>query len=280
MTSDVMIEYEDVHKRFDVPVLAGVSLSVMRGETLSIMGTSGTGKSVLLKTTIGLITPDRGDVKIDGESVYSSARARLRDLRRSVRYVFQYAALFDSLNVYENIQMGLDPETIKALDKAVMLDRIAASLENVNLDPAKVLSKLPAELSGGMRKRVGLARAIVGEPRIILYDEPVTGLDPVNAATVNRLIMSISERTKVTSIVVTHDIEGALEMSHRVALLDNGKLRFVGTPDEFRKSDVPLVMAFADRRAAAAEALRLIEHDDDDDNDNDAGSAHTRSMGV
>ena len=280
MTSDVMIEYEDVHKRFDVPVLAGVSLSVMRGETLSIMGTSGTGKSVLLKTTIGLITPDRGDVKIDGESVYSSARARLRDLRRSVRYVFQYAALFDSLNVYENIQMGLDPETIKALDKAVMLDRIAASLENVNLDPAKVLSKLPAELSGGMRKRVGLARAIVGEPRIILYDEPVTGLDPVNAATVNRLIMSISERTKVTSIVVTHDIEGALEMSHRVALLDNGKLRFVGTPDEFRKSDVPLVMAFADRRAAAAAALKLIEHEDDDDNDNDAGSAHTRSMGV
>ena len=280
MTSEVMIEYEDVHKRFDVPVLAGVSLSVMRGETLSIMGTSGTGKSVLLKTTIGLITPDRGDVKIDGESVYSSAGARLRDLRRSVRYVFQYAALFDSLNVYENIQMGLDPETIKALDKGVMLDRIAASLENVNLDPAKVLSKLPAELSGGMRKRVGLARAIVGEPRIILYDEPVTGLDPVNAATVNRLIMSISERTKVTSIVVTHDIEGALEMSHRVALLDNGKLRFVGTPGEFRKSDVPLVMAFADRRAAAAEALRLIEHDDDDDNDNDAGSAHTRSMGV
>ncbi len=190
MTEEVTIQYEDVYKRFDTPVLSGVSLSVMRGETISILGTSGTGKSVLLKTTIGLITPDRGDVKIDGESVYHSSAVIVRDLRRAVRYVFQYAALFDSLNIYDNVAMGLDPETIRNLAKKTMLERIAASLENVNLDPAKVLSKLPAELSGGMRKRVGLARAIVGEPRIILYDEPVTGLDPVNAATVNRLIMS------------------------------------------------------------------------------------------
>lgn len=279
MAEDVMIAYEDVHKRFDTPVLSGVSLTVVRGETISILGTSGTGKSVLLKTTIGLITPDRGDVKIDGESVYHSSRTGIRDLRRTVRYVFQYAALFDSLNIYDNVAMGLDPETIKSLDKKLMLERIATSLENVNLDPAKVLSKLPAELSGGMRKRVGLARAIVGEPRIILYDEPVTGLDPVNAATVNRLIMSIAERTKVTSIVVTHDIEGALEMSHRVALLDNGKLRFVGGPEEFRKSDDPLVMAFADRQAAARAALKLIEHETSDD-DNEPGSAHAVSIGV
>ncbi|MBK5254794.1 MAG: ATP-binding cassette domain-containing protein [Vicinamibacteria bacterium] len=278
MDPEVTIEYENVHKRFDTPVLSGVNLSVMRGETVSILGTSGTGKSVLLKTTIGLITPDRGDVRIDGESVYHSTRLGLRDLRRTVRYVFQYAALFDSLNIYENVAMGLDPAEIKTLDPQVMLDRIAASLVNVNLEPAKVLSKLPAELSGGMRKRVGLARAIVGEPRIILYDEPVTGLDPVNSATVNRLIMSIAERTKVTSIVVTHDVEGALEMSHRVALLDNGTLRFIGTPDEFRRSEDPLVMAFADRRAAAEAALKLIEHDAYDDND--AGPAHAISIGV
>jgi phospholipid/cholesterol/gamma-HCH transport system ATP-binding protein len=278
MTEEVTIQYEDVYKRFDTPVLSGVSLSVMRGETISILGTSGTGKSVLLKTTIGLITPDRGDVKIDGESVYRSSAAVVRDLRRTVRYVFQYAALFDSLNIYDNVAMGLDPETIRNLDKKTMLDRIAASLENVNLDPAKVLSKLPAELSGGMRKRVGLARAIVGEPRIILYDEPVTGLDPVNAATVNRLIMSIAERTKVTSIVVTHDVPGALEMSHRVALLDNGKLRFVGSPEEFRKSADPLVMAFADRQAAARAALRLIEHETRDEDE--TGSAHAVSIGV
>jgi phospholipid/cholesterol/gamma-HCH transport system ATP-binding protein len=279
MTADVTIEYQDVHKRFDTPVLAGVNLSVMRGETVSILGTSGTGKSVLLKTTIGLITPDRGDVKIDGASVYYTSGRQLRDLRRTVRYVFQYAALFDSLNIYDNIAMGLDPETIRSLDKATMLDRIATSLENVNLDPGKVLSKLPAELSGGMRKRVGLARAIVGEPRIILYDEPVTGLDPVNAATVNRLIMSIAERTKVTSIVVTHDVEGSLEMSHRVALLDNGTLRFVGSPDEFRRSEDPLVRAFANRRAAAEAALKLIEHESSDEDD-ESGSAHAVSIGV
>ena len=277
MAEEVTIAYEDVHKRFDAPVLSGVSLTVMRGETISILGTSGTGKSVLLKTTIGLITPDRGDVKIDGESVYHSSRTGIKDLRRAVRYVFQYAALFDSLNIYDNVAMGLDPETIRSLDKRVMLQRIASSLENVNLDPGKVLSKLPAELSGVMRKRVGLARAIVGEPRIILYDEPVTGLDPVNAATVNRLIMSIAERTKVTSIVVTHDVEGALEMSHRVALLDNGKLRFIGTPEEFRRSDDPLVMAFADRQAAARAALKLIEHETSDD---EPGSAHAVSIGV
>jgi phospholipid/cholesterol/gamma-HCH transport system ATP-binding protein len=196
-----------------------------------------------------------------------------------VRYVFQYAALFDSLNIYDNVAMGLDPETIARLDRRSMLDRIATSLENVNLDPGKVLSKLPAELSGGMRKRVGLARAIVGEPRIILYDEPVTGLDPVNSATVNRLIMSIAERTKVTSIVVTHDVPGALEMSHRVALLDNGKLRFVGSPEDFRRSDDPLVMAFADRQAAAKAALRLIEHETNDEDD-EPGSAHAVSIGV
>jgi len=279
MSEEVTIQYENVHKRFDAPVLSGVSLSVMRGETISILGTSGTGKSVLLKTTIGLITPDSGDVKIDGESVYHSSRTGIRDLRRAVRYVFQYAALFDSLNIYDNVAMGLDPETIRTLDRKTMLDRIATSLENVNLDPGKVLSKLPAELSGGMRKRVGLARAIVGEPRIILYDEPVTGLDPVNAATVNRLIMSIAKRTKVTSIVVTHDVPGALEMSHRVALLDNGKLRFIGSPEEFGRSDDPLVMAFADRQAAARAALKLIEHEIGDEED-ESGSAHAVSIGV
>src|SRR5436190_16045758 len=159
-----MIEYIDVHKKFDAPVLAGVNLSVERGETMSVLGTSGTGKSVLLKTTIGLITPDRGDVRIDGRSVYQEGKGSLRELRKSVRYVFQYAALFDSLNVYENIEMGLDQDALAALPKSEVLDRIVTSLENVNLDPLKVLRKLPAELSGGMRKRVGLARAIVGEP--------------------------------------------------------------------------------------------------------------------
>jgi len=143
---------------------------------------------------------------------------------------------------------------IKQLGRREVLRRVVRSLEAVNLNPDRVLSKLPAELSGGMRKRVGLARAIVGEPQILLYDEPVTGLDPVNSASVDRLIQSIAERMHVTSIVVTHDIEGALSISDRVALLEGGKLRFLGTPDEFRHSQVPLVQAFADRSAAAAMA--------------------------
>ncbi len=254
-----MIEYEDVWKAFDVPVLTGVNLRVETGETLSMVGPSGTGKSVLLKTTIELITPDRGSVRIDGETVGTASPRRLQEMRRKVGYVFQYAALFDSMNVFDNVSLGLPEQELKTLPRSEVLRRVCQSLEEVNLDPALVLTKLPAELSGGMRKRVGLARAIVGEPEILLYDEPVTGLDPVNTATVDRLILDIAEHRNVTSIVVTHDIEGALQLSDRVALLDHGKLRFVGTPEEFRSSDDPVVRAFADREAAAAAALKILE---------------------
>jgi phospholipid/cholesterol/gamma-HCH transport system ATP-binding protein len=223
------------------------------------VGPSGTGKSVLLKTTLGLIIPDRGDVLIDGRSVYGSGRSALHEIRRQVGYVFQYAALFDSMNVFENVSQGLPDDVLRKLDRSEVLRRVCASLEAVNLDPAAILGKLPAELSGGMRKRVGLARAIVGEPKILLYDEPVTGLDPVNTAAVAHLITEIAERMGVTSIIVTHDIEGALEISDRVGLLDHGKLRFVGTPDEFKHSDDPVVHSFADRHAAAAAALKIME---------------------
>jgi phospholipid/cholesterol/gamma-HCH transport system ATP-binding protein len=160
------------------------------------VGTSGTGKSVLLKTSIGLITPDRGDVRIDGQSVFDGGKGVLEGIRRKVRYVFQYAALFDSLNVFENVAMGLPRTWPRSSAKTKVASRVTKSIEDVNLDPEVVLKKLPGEISGGMKKRVGLARAIVGEPRIILYDEPVTGLDPVNAATVNNLISSIAERTR------------------------------------------------------------------------------------
>jgi phospholipid/cholesterol/gamma-HCH transport system ATP-binding protein len=250
-----MIEYRNVYKTFDVPVLAGVSFTVETGETLAVVGPSGTGKSVLLKTTIGLIVPEHGDVFIDGESVFNASADQLQTLRRKAGYVFQNAALFDSMNVFENVAYGLPEKALKTLGRQEVVRRVTRSLEEVNLDPAIVLGKLPSELSGGMRKRVGLARAIVGEPQILLYDEPVTGLDPVNAASVDRLISDIAERTGVTSIVVTHDIEGALSISDRVALLEGGKLRFLGTPDEFRRSSDPLVRAFADREAAVAAAL-------------------------
>jgi phospholipid/cholesterol/gamma-HCH transport system ATP-binding protein len=254
-----MIEYLDVHKAFDVPVLSGVNLTVETGETLSVVGPSGTGKSVLLKTTLGLIVPDRGDVRVDGRSVYTSGPGTLYEIRREVGYVFQYAALFDSMNVYDNVALGLPDDVARSLGRHEVLKRVCASLEAVNLEPAQILAKLPAELSGGMRKRVGLARAIVGEPRILLYDEPVTGLDPVNTASVEHLITAIAEKMGVTSIVVTHDIEGALTISDRIALLDHGKLRFVGTPTAFRESEEPLVRAFADRDAAQEAAVKILE---------------------
>ena len=254
-----VIEYRDVYKAFDVPVLTGVDLTVASGETLSIVGPSGTGKSVLLKTTIALIVPDKGDVFIDGQSVVSAGRDQLQEIRRKAGYVFQNAALFDSMNVYENVSLGLSDAMIASLGRAEVLRRVAGALEDVNLDASQVMNKLPAELSGGMRKRVGLARAIVGQPEILLYDEPITGLDPVNSAAVDRLISAIAERMHVTSIVVTHDIEGAMTISDRIALLEGGKLRFVGTPDEFRHSQEPLVRAFVDREAAFAAAAAKSE---------------------
>jgi phospholipid/cholesterol/gamma-HCH transport system ATP-binding protein len=250
-----MIEYRGVHKSFDVPVLAGVDLTVATGETVAVVGPSGCGKSVLLKTTIGLIQPDSGDVLIDGRSVFRAPAAEVRRILRKVGYVFQNAALFDSLDVYENVAMGIRQEEARLLEGKELAARVARALEDVNLDPEKVLGKQPPELSGGMRKRVGLARAIVGRPQIILYDEPVTGLDPVNSATVARLIGEIARRMGVTTVMVTHDIEGALAVCDRIALLQGGRLRFVGTPTEFRGSGDPLVRAFADREAAAAAAL-------------------------
>jgi phospholipid/cholesterol/gamma-HCH transport system ATP-binding protein len=255
-----VIEYRNLHKTFDVPVLAGLSLTVETGETLGVIGPSGTGKSVLLKTTIGLIVPDAGDVLVDGQSVFGATREQLQAIRRKVGYVFQNAALFDSMNVYENVAFGLPEGTARSIGRPEVVRRVSAALEDVNLDPDVVLAKMPSELSGGMRKRVGLARAIVGQPEILLYDEPVTGLDPVNTAGIDKLIIDIAERSHVTSIVVTHDIEGALAVCNRIALLEGGKLRFIGTPGEFRESKVPLVQAFADRKAAAA-AARVMEAD-------------------
>jgi len=255
-----LIEFRDVHKAFDRPVLDGVSLQVQEGETVSILGPSGTGKSVLLKTSIGLIPLDGGDVLVEGDSVHGSSKV-LKSIRSKVGYVFQYAALFDSLTVYENVALGIQDDRARDLGAAEVRKRIETALEGVNLDPTAVLQKLPAELSGGMRKRVGLARATVGRPRIVLYDEPVTGLDPVNAAAVSLLIRKVRDAYGVTSLLVTHDVEQALEISDRVALLDHGKLRFVGTPQEFRGSDDQLVRAFGNREAASTLAAAQQQED-------------------
>jgi phospholipid/cholesterol/gamma-HCH transport system ATP-binding protein len=245
--SDFMVEYRDVYKEFDHPVLAGVDLEIAAGETISVVGHSGTGKSVLLKTTIGLIIPDQGDVLVEGQSVVNASRRELGLIRRKAGYVFQGAALFDSMTVYENVAQGLTDEEIRSLGGSRVLAKVAEALEHVNLEPARVLSKMPSELSGGMRKRVGIARAIVRRPQILLYDEPVTGLDPVNGTVVHRLIADLAEELGITSIIVTHDIEGTLPISDRVAMLDRGRIRFVGTADEFRTSDDQLVRAFIER---------------------------------
>lgn len=252
-----MIRYRSVHKAFDQPVLRGVDLSVEPGEMFALFGPSGTGKSVLLKTTVGLIIPDRGDVEIEGESVYHGDEHALERARRKVGYVFQHAALFDSLNVFDNVAMGLPEAELDDMPRVEVARRVWRALEIVNLDPRAILAKIPSELSGGMKKRVGIARAVVGRPKILLWDEPTTGLDPVNTAAVERLIKRLSGELEVTSLLVTHDVEGGLEICDRVAMLHEGTLRFCGTPDEFRSSSDQLVRAFVDRAAASA-ALNVL----------------------
>ena len=222
------------------------------GEMFALFGPSGTGKSVLLKTTIGLIVPDRGDVDIDGLSVYAGGPAALLEVRSKVGYVFQHSALFDSLTVLDNVAMGLPEETLERLSTAEKVRRVWEALDIVNLEPNEVLAKIPSELSGGMKKRVGIARALVGGPEILLWDEPTTGLDPVNTAAIERLIKRLSKELEVTSLLVTHDVEGGLDICDRVAMLDGGTLRFCGTPQEFRACPDPVVQAFVDRSAAEA----------------------------
>jgi phospholipid/cholesterol/gamma-HCH transport system ATP-binding protein len=254
-----MIRYRSVYKAFDKPVLRGVSLDVEEGEMFALFGPSGTGKSVLLKTTIGLVVPDRGDVEVDGVSVYHGGRGAIDTVRRKAGYVFQYAALFDSLNVFDNVAMGIPEDELAQLPKREAARRVWDVLENVNLDPHEVLSQIPSELSGGMKKRVGIARAIVGRPEILLWDEPTTGLDPINTAAIERLIHRLSAELEVTSLLVTHDVEGGLQMCDRVAMLDGGVLRFIGTPAEFRSCSDPVVRAFVDRAAAEAALDTVVE---------------------
>lgn len=252
-----MISYRNIYKAFDLPVLSGVDMTVETGEMFALFGPSGTGKSVLLKTTLALIIPDRGDVEIDGLSVYHGPSGALEEVRRKVGYVFQHSALFDSLNVFDNVTMGLPEDDLARMPRRDVARRVWEALEIVNLEPREILSKIPSELSGGMKKRVGIARAIVGRPEVLLWDEPTTGLDPVNTVAVERLITRLSNELEVTSLLVTHDVEGGLDMCDRVAMLDGGTLRFCGTPQEFRSSPDQVVQAFV-LRAAAEAALDMV----------------------
>jgi phospholipid/cholesterol/gamma-HCH transport system ATP-binding protein len=241
-----MILLRAVYKRFGSQVvLNGVDLDVQEGETLALLGPSGTGKSVLLKHIIGLIRPDSGMVKVDDEDVGKLRRKELATLRSRIGYVFQNGALFDSMNVFENVRLGITDEE-KFRDEDYARERVAGCLKLVNLAP-EVMGKFPAELSGGMRKRVGIARAIAGSPKYLLYDEPTSGLDPVNADVIDSLVKRLDNELGVTSVMVTHDVRGAFRTADRLALLTGGRIVQQGTQEEFLKSNNPKVQEFLER---------------------------------
>lgn len=241
-----MIEIRNVAKRFGAQVvLNGVDLTVEEGETLALLGPSGTGKSVLLKSIIGLIRPDRGEIVVDGKNVGKLKRKELSQLRATIGYVFQNGALFDSMDVFENIRLGLTDQK-EFNDTEYAKQRAAECLRLVNLKP-DTLKMMPADLSGGMRKRVGIARAIAGKPKYVLYDEPTSGLDPVNADIIDALVKRLESELGVTSITVTHDVRGAFRTADRIALLTHGKIVAIGSPEEFRESQVPEVKEFLER---------------------------------
>jgi phospholipid/cholesterol/gamma-HCH transport system ATP-binding protein len=241
-----MIELRGVRKRFgEQTVLGGVDFDVKEGETVALLGPSGSGKSVLLKHINGLLRPDAGSVKVDGMEVPTLKRDDLAELRTRIGYVFQNGALFDSMDVFENIRLGLSDEN-KYGDLDYSRSRVTECLRLVNLTP-ETQEKFPAQLSGGMRKRVGIARAIAGAPKYLLYDEPTSGLDPVNADIIDELVVRLDEELGVTSVMVTHDVRGAFRVADRLALLYDAKIVLEGTPDEFRESADPRVKAFLER---------------------------------
>ena len=239
------IQLSDVRKAFGSRViLDGVSLEVGDGETVAVIGHSGAGKSVLLKTIVGLLEPDRGTVTVDGQNVGSLEREELYALRRKVGYVFQFAALFDSMSVFDNVAMGL--RRIHDMSEEEIAERVKDSLHRVDMDG--FADRMPGQLSGGQRKRVGFARAIATRPKYLLYDEPTTGLDPVTTAVIDELVLRMARDLGVAGIVITHDMKSAFRVATRIAMLYQGRIRFVGTPKEVETASDPIVRAFVEGR--------------------------------
>ena len=242
-----MIVFENLHKAFgDNRVLRGFDLEVKEGETMVIIGFSGTGKSVAIKHIVGLLEPDEGRVIVDGLDPQTLSRQELYALRGKIGYVFQFAALFDSMSIYDNVAMGLRKQG--QLSEAQIKDRVHESLELVDLG-ADVAERLPAELSGGMRKRVGIARSVALRPKYLLYDEPTTGLDPVTSAVIDALMLRMQKQLGVTGIVITHDMRSAYTVGTRIAMLYEGRVRQVGTVDEIKGTTDPIVKQFIEGRA-------------------------------
>jgi phospholipid/cholesterol/gamma-HCH transport system ATP-binding protein len=241
-----LISIRNLWKKFgDEDVLKGFNLDVGTGETLVILGRSGGGKSVLLKHIIGLLKPDEGDVIVEGESILALSERQLSRIRKKIAVLFQSAALFDSMTVEENIAFPLRETGLK--DERLIDEKVAGALEMVDL--AGEQRKMPEKLSGGMRKRVGLARAIVTEPRCILYDEPTTGLDPIVADSINRLIRRLQKRLGITSIVVTHDMKSTFHVADEIAYLYDGRVYFKGSSEALRASTDPLIHDFIEGRS-------------------------------
>jgi phospholipid/cholesterol/gamma-HCH transport system ATP-binding protein len=236
-----MIELNNVYKSFGpLTVLRGVNLAVEKGESVTVIGGSGSGKSVLIKHIIGLLFPDRGDVIVDGQRLNNLDQRGLNDVRKKFGMLFQMAALFDSLSVWENVGFSLKQHT--KMTDAEIREKATEKLALVGLKDIE--DKMPAELSGGMKKRVGLARAIAINPSIILYDEPTTGLDPISADAINDLIIDLRKKLGVTSVAITHDMHSAYKISDRIAMLYKGEILETGTPDEIRRTSNPIVRQF------------------------------------
>lgn len=248
-----MIRLRGVMKRFgDQVVLDGVDLDIDSGETLVIIGRSGSGKSVLVKHLLGLIKPEAGSIQLDGQEITGLGGKELYALRRRFGYLFQSSALFDSLTVCENVGLGLRENTKLSEERihAMAREKLAmVGLEGVD-------DRKPAELSGGMQKRVGLARAIAMEPDVVIYDEPTTGLDPIMADVINDLILGLQRRLDITSVVVTHDMTSAFKIADRIAMLFEGRIIFTGKPDALRATDDPVVRQFIEGRSQGPIQIR------------------------
>jgi phospholipid/cholesterol/gamma-HCH transport system ATP-binding protein len=237
-----VIALKQVYLSFDRPILEDISFGAGRGETIAIVGESGTGKSTILKLILRLLIPDSGTVAIDGDDITALTFEEALEVRKKMGMVFQGAALFDSMTVFENVAYPLREHFHLSEDE--IEDRVRQKLEFVDLDPNDTMEKLPSELSGGMRKRVGIARAMSGDPELMLYDEPTSGLDPLTTATITKLIMKLQRELEVTSIVVSHDIRAVSRLATKIALLAERRIKFFGTPEEMTGSDDQYIQDF------------------------------------
>ncbi len=257
MSEQPLIHFREIKKAFGAKVIYnGLDFAIRRGETVTILGPSGSGKSVMLKMLIGLLEADSGQILFDGRDVTTMTELELYEVRRRVAYLFQGAALFDSLTVGENVAYGLREQNWNTMSDEEIRRRVAQSLESVGLPGIQEMR--PSDLSGGMKKRVGLARTLALQPEVLLYDEPTTGLDPINTARINNLIRGIKRALGLTSVVVTHDMGTAFSVSDRIVMVGKGRLIMEGTPEDFRRTQNPYVRDFIDGKAPEVEDVSVL----------------------